>query len=204
MEKTLLTWKDHRDLLFLCKGHWDSESLSASAAVTQLVNCRRGSAVQISELAVHAFLAPHPTKDWLYYTALDHLHKDDYCLSCLDGRFARNHPNAHSLDAMLPMASLCEHRRSEAGSWVSLAPGLCLGTLETAGFPCLHILFVVKVRNFFWNYCLQERYSFLNLLKFTWITVLRTLFTSRKIWLNHKEIWKEKWLCPTVLAHLRC
>ena len=55
--------KDHRDLLFLCKGHWDSESLSASAAVTQLVNCRSGSAVQISELAVHALLAPRPTKD---------------------------------------------------------------------------------------------------------------------------------------------
>lgn len=78
MEKTLLTWKDHRDLLYLCKGHWDSESLSALAEVMQLVNCRSGSAVQISELAVHALLAPHLTKDWRYYTALYHLHKDGY------------------------------------------------------------------------------------------------------------------------------
>ena len=117
MEKTLLTWKDHRDLLYLCKGHWDSESLSALAEVTQLVNCRSGSAVQISELAVHALLAPYPTKDWLYYTALYHLHKDGYCLSCLDGRFARIHPNAHSLDAMLPVASICEHCRREARVW---------------------------------------------------------------------------------------
>ena len=108
MEKTLSIWNGHRDLLYLGKGGWDSAPLSALSEVTQLLNCRSGSAVQSSELAACALLAPLPTKGWMHYTAVYHICKDGYCLSCWDGRFARNHPNAHSLDAMFPMASICE------------------------------------------------------------------------------------------------
>lgn len=98
-------------------------------------------------------LCSAPTKDCMRDPAVYHLCKTICCcLSCCDGicRVLCKHSFPSSLCDQW-QALVKRYRGRKRSSGVSLTPGLGLGTLEPSGFPHLHMVFLVQVRNCVWK-----------------------------------------------------